>query len=302
MQWKKLGRVFVPDNHPPWMETHAANPVVEHLDEDIYRVYFSGRDNNNRSSIGYVDVDIKPPFKIIGVAPRPLVVPGERGMFDDSGVSLGCIVNVEGRKFLYYLGWNLGVTVPWRNSIGLAIFNEKSGMYEKFGKAPLLDRCEVDPYTISYPYVMKDGNIYRMWYGSSLGWGKDWMEMAFVIKYAESHDGIHWNREGHIALNFKSDKESAIARAFVLNEKEKYKMWYSYRGDSYRIGYAESTDGVQWTRKDELAGIDVSDNGWDSEMIEYPHVFDHKDSRYMFYNGNGFGKTGFGLAVLEHNL
>ncbi|MCH6579237.1 MAG: hypothetical protein IH802_02600 [Nitrospinae bacterium] len=302
MQWKKLGRVFVPDNHPPWMETHAANPVVEHLDEDIYRVYFSGRDNNNRSSIGYVDVDINPPFKIIGVAPRPLVVPGERGMFDDSGVSLGCIVNVEGRKFLYYLGWNLGVTVPWRNSIGLAIFNEKSGMYEKFGKAPLLDRCEVDPYTISYPYVMKDGNIYRMWYGSSLGWGKDWMEMAFVIKYAESHDGIHWNREGHIALNFKSDKESAIARAFVLNEKEKYKMWYSYRGDSYRIGYAESTDGVQWTRKDELAGIDVSDNGWDSEMIEYPHVFDHKDSRYMFYNGNGFGKTGFGLAVLEHNL
>ncbi len=302
MQWKKLGRVFVPDNHPPWMETHAANPVVEHLDEDIYRVYFSGRDNNNRSSIGYVDVDINPPFKIIGVAPRPLVVPGERGMFDDSGVSLGCIVNVEGRKFLYYLGWNLGVTVPWRNSIGLAIFNEKSGMYEKFGKAPLLDRCEVDPYTISYPYVMKDGNIYRMWYGSSLGWGKDWMEMSFVIKYAESHDGIHWNREGHIALNFKSDKESAIARAFVLNEKEKYKMWYSYRGDSYRIGYAESTDGVQWTRKDELAGIDVSDNGWDSEMIEYPHVFDHKDSRYMFYNGNGFGKTGFGLAVLEHNL
>ncbi len=302
MQWKKLGRVFVPDNHHPWMETHAANPVVEHLDEDIYRVYFSGRDNNNRSSIGYVDVDINPPFKIIGVAPRPLVVPGERGMFDDSGVSLGCIVNVEGRKFLYYLGWNLGVTVPWRNSIGLAIFNEKSGMYEKFGKAPLLDRCEVDPYTISYPYVMKDGNIYRMWYGSSLGWGKDWMEMAFVIKYAESHDGIHWNREGHIALNFKSDKESAIARAFVLNEKEKYKMWYSYRGDSYRIGYAESTDGVQWTRKDELAGIDVSDNGWDSEMIEYPCVFDHKDSRYMFYNGNGFGKTGFGLAVLEHNL
>lgn len=302
MQWKKLGRVFVPDNHHPWMETHAANPVVEHLDEDIYRVYFSGRDNNNRSSIGYVDVDINPPFKIIGVAPRPLVVPGERGMFDDSGVSLGCIVNVEGRKFLYYLGWNLGVTVPWRNSIGLAIFNEKSGMYEKFGKAPLLDRCEVDPYTISYPYIMKDGNIYRMWYGSSLGWGKDWMEMAFVIKYAESHDGIHWNREGHIALNFKSDKESAIARAFVLNEKEKYKMWYSYRGDSYRIGYAESTDGVQWTRKDELAGIDVSDNGWDSEMIEYPHVFDHKDSRYMFYNGNGFGKTGFGLAVLEHNL
>ncbi len=302
MKWQKLGLVFVPNTPTPWMETHAANPVVEHLEEDIYRVYFSGRDNNNRSSIGYVDVDINPPFKIIGVSPKPLVVPGERGMFDDSGVSLGCIVNVEGRKFLYYLGWNLGVTVPWRNSIGLAIYNEETKNFEKYSKAPLLDRCEVDPYTISYPYVMKDGNIYRMWYGSSLGWGKDWMEMAFVIKYAESHDGIHWNREGHIALNFKSEKESAIARAFVLHEKEKYKMWYSYRGDSYRIGYAESSDAIQWNRKDELAGIDVSDNGWDSEMIEYPHIFDHKGSRYMFYNGNAYGKTGFGLAVLEQNL
>ena len=128
------------------------------------------------------------------------------------------------------------------------------------------------------------------------------MEMAFVIKYAESHDGIHWNREGHIALNFKSDKESAIARAFVLHGIEKYKMWYSYRGDSYRIGYAESSDGIQWERKEELAGIDVSANEWDPEIIEYPHVFDHKGSQYMFYNGNGFGKTGFGLAVLEHNL
>jgi len=302
MIWKKLGRVFVPDNHHPWMETHAANPVVEHLDEDIYRVYFSGRDNNNRSSIGYVDVDINPPFKIIGVAPRPLVVPGERGMFDDSGVSLGCIVNVEGRKFLYYLGWNLGVTVPMRNFIGLAVYNENSRQFEKVSKAPLLDRCEEDPYCLSYPFVLEDGDLFRMWYGSNLSWGKEQKDMAHVIKYAESRDGIHWTREGRIALDFKNDREYAVSRPWVIKESGVYKMWYSYRGDSYRIGYAESTDGLAWTRKDELAGIDVSSDGWDSESVEYPFIFDHKGRRYMLYNGNAYGKTGFGLAVLEQNL
>jgi hypothetical protein len=203
---------------------------------------------------------------------------------------------------MYYLGWNLGVTVPMRNFIGLAVYNEQSGEYEKYSKAPLLDRCGEDPYCLSYPFVLKDGNNYRMWYGSNLSWGKDQKDMAHVIKYAESSDGISWKRDGHIALNFQNDQEYAMSRPFVMKENGVYKMWYSYRGDAYRIGYAESPDGLQWTRKDELAGIDVSPSGWDSESVEYPFIFDHKGQRYMLYNGNGYGKTGFGLAVLKKIL
>ena len=56
---------------------------------------------------------------------------------------------------------------------------------------------------------------------------------------------------------------------------------------------------MTWQRMDHLAGIDVSDSGWDAEMIEYPHVFDHKGRRYMLYNGNHFGESGMGLAVCE---
>ena len=74
-------------------------------------------------------------------------------------------------------------------------------------------------------------------------------------------------------------------------------MWYSYRGDSYRIGYAESLDGVHFDRRDDLVGIDVSDAGWDSKSIEYPNVFDHKENRYMLYNGNDYGLTGIGMAI-----
>jgi predicted GH43/DUF377 family glycosyl hydrolase len=299
MKWNKLGRVFTTDNNHPWMVSHAANPVAEHLRDDVFRLYFSCRDAQSRSYISYAEVELKPPFRVLRIAEEPLLSPGEIGTFDDSGVSLSCIKQINGRKHLYYLGWNLGVTVPWRNSIGLAIYNEATKTFERYSKAPLLDRNDVDPYSISYPFVFEDLVVYRMWYGSNLRWGKEQKDMAHLIKYAESPDALHWKREGVIALHFKSDSEYAMSRPCVLKEAGIYKMWYSYRGESYRIGYAESEDGINWTRKDNEVGMDVSASGWDSEMIEYPYVFEDKDQRYMLYNGNGYGKTGIGLAVLE---
>ena len=299
MKWKKLGQVFVTDNNHPWMLSHAANPVAEHIHDDVFRIYFSCRDALSRSHIGFAEVDLKPPFNVLRISEKPLLAPGEVGTFDDSGVSLSCIKQINGVRYLYYLGWNLGVTVPWRNSIGLAIYDPNTETFRRYSKAPLLDRHDVDPYSISYPFVLEDEGIYRMWYGSNLKWGKDQKDMAHLIKYAESNDAINWTRQGIIALNFKNDGEYAMSRPCVIKEDGLYKMWYSYRGDSYRIGYAESEDGIKWTRKDGEVGIDVSESGWDSEMVEYPFVFDHKGERYMLYNGNAYGKTGIGLAVLE---
>ena len=299
MKWTKLGLVFVTDNDHPWMLSHAANPVAEHLSGDVFRIYFSCRDKESRSHISFAEVDIKPPFRVLRIAQEPVLAPGQVGTFDDSGVSLSCISEVNGNKYLYYLGWNLGVTVPWRNSIGLAICDPVTQTYRRYSDAPLLDRSDVDPYSISYPFVLNDAGTYRMWYGSNLKWGREQKDMAHLIKYAESDDALHWKRNGVIALPFKNQDEYAMSRPFVLKEDGLYRMWYSYRGVSYRIGYAESRDGIQWTRKDEEAGIDVSKMGWDSEMIEYPYLFEHQGSRYMLYNGNGYGKTGVGLAVLE---
>ena len=302
MKWNKLGRIFATDNNHPWMLSHAANPVAEHLNDDVVRLYFSCRDAQSRSHIGYADVDLKPPFNVLRIAEEPLLSPGELGTFDDSGVSLSCIKQINGRKHLYYLAWNLGVTVPWRNSIGLAIYDPLTQTFERYSKAPLLDRSDGDPYSISYPFVLEDEGVYRMWYGSNLRWGKDQQDMAHVIKYAKSDDALHWSRQGIIALDFKDETEYAMSRPCVLKESGMYRMWYSYRGQSYRIGYAESADGINWTRKDQDAGIDVSETGWDSEMIEYPYVFDHRGLRYLLYNGNGYGKTGIGLAVLDRDV
>lgn len=140
-----------------------------------------------------------------------------------------------------------------------------------------------------------------MWYLSCTGWTlRDGQpEHHYHIKYAESADGLQWQRDGHVAIDYANDSEYAISRPSVLRDGDRWKMWYSFRGESYRIGYAESDDGKNWIRLDHLVGLDVSQSGWDSEMIEYPFVFDHKGRRYMLYNGNGYGRTGVGLAILD---
>jgi len=299
MKWKKLGQVFCPDNQFYWMKTHAANPVVEPLGNDFFRIYFTSRDEKNRSSIGSLELNIKNPFKILNLSTKPLVSPGDLGLFDDSGAATGWLTIINEKKYLYYLGWNLGITVPWRNTIGLAINKPGETNFVKYSKAPILDRSEVDPYSISYPSILIENDLWRMWYGSNLSWGSTEKDMSHVFKYAESTDGIHWDRKGVIVLPLKNKNEFALSKPFVLKDNDIYKMWYAFRGNGYRIGYAESDNGIQWERMDEKVGIDVSDSGWDSETIEYAYIFDHVGTRYMFYNGNNYGKTGFGLAVLE---
>ena len=279
------------------MRTHASNPVAMHLNDDVIRIFFGSRDDNQRSHIWYLDIELKDDkFNLIGLAKDPVLHHGDLGAFDDSGVSIGCIVQNNLVSHLYYMGWNLGVTVPWRNSIGLALGDNSTGRYQKYSSAPIFDRNHYDPFTISYPCVIQDEGIWKMWYGSNLCWGKQQTDMDHVIKYAWSNDGIHWNTKGEISLNLILPEEYALCRPWVLKENGMYKMWFCFRGDSYRIGYSESQNGIDFIRKPGNV-IDVSKSGWDSEMVSYPCLLKHNNKMYMFYNGNGYGRTGFGIAI-----
>ena len=154
MAWRKLGLVFVPTGNHPWMLSHASNPTPEWRSGEVVRVYFSSRDARERAHIAWVDLEMTPSPRVIHIADEPVVSPGPRGGFDDSGTSMGCLAQHGEQTFLYYLGWNLGVTVPWRNSIGLAIRQRPDGLFEKYSPAPLLDRNSADPFTLSYPCVL----------------------------------------------------------------------------------------------------------------------------------------------------
>jgi len=300
MRWRKLGRVFAPDRQHEWMMSHAANCAALRIDKNRYRVFFSTRDAQNRSSIGWVELDLRRPSEVLAVSPEPVLRPGALGSFDDSGVSLACLVAENDVIHLYFIGWNLGVTVPWRNSIGLAV--SRDGLrFERVSPAPVLDRNRVDPFSLSYPFVLHDQSGWRMWYGSNLRWGSEQRDMDHVIKYARGSDAETWSPTGQVSIGIERPDEYAFSRPCVVRDGGQWRMWYSFRGASYRIGYAESPDGITWTRQDQRAGIVPGPEPWDSESVEYPWVFDHEGERFMLYNGNRYGLTGFGVAVLERD-
>jgi hypothetical protein len=303
MAWKRLGIVFAPEGKQPWARSHAALPTPVHVAGDVFRFFHSSRDAENRSHVGWVDVEVTESPRVLKIAAEPVLSPGEDGTFDDSGVSIGCILTVEDGYRLYYLGWNLGIRSPYRNAIGLAQARTLEGPFERFSPGPIMDRSPVDPYTLSYSCVLRLGpQDWRIWYGSNLVAHRGHKEMRFVIKHARSCDGIQWERNGATAVDFATDGENAIARPSVVKFGEKLLMGFACRGDNYRIGAAASRDGVTWTRLDAAMGLGPSAEGWDSEMTCYPALFRHRGRLWLAYNGNGYGATGFGLAVWEGAL
>lgn len=308
MEWLKLKKIFSPDKNYDWMYSHAANPVPFILNSDLslVRIFFTCRNSKNQSYIGYVDVDFADPnYPIYNISESPVLSPGPLGMFDDSGCAMGYLIQKESDLYLFYLGWNLKVTVPWLNTIGLAIAPNINSCFSKYSLAPIMDRSNEDPYSISYPSILHVNGIYKMWYGSNLSWGDSQNSMMHVIKYAESKDLINWTRTNEIHIPLLHHNEYALSKPWVVLNNNIYHMWYSYRANgnisTYRIGYATSMDGKIWERKDHLVGIEIANNNeWDSEMICYPSVFSLNGNQYMLYNGNGYGKTGFGLAILKN--
>jgi hypothetical protein len=303
MRWTKLGHLYAPGGGTPWMRTHAANPFGIWVGPGLLKIFFTTRDELQRSHVASITADVRRDFELRDLSTEPLLAPGPAGAFDDSGCAVGYILPVDGSLRLYYLGWNLKVTVPWLNAIGLAVEDPGTGVFKRFSPAPVMDRSREDPFSISYPSLLREGGRWRMWYGSNLGWGKRPEDMQHVIKYAESEDGLEWRRTGETVVALSHRNEFALSKPFVLRDPDRYRMWYSYRGGDggtgYRIGYAESPDGASWRRLDDHAGIGTSSAGWDSEMVCYPFVFDSGGRRYMLYNGNGYGATGFGVAVAE---
>ena len=282
------------------MKSHATSPFALPLGGDRFRVYFSTRDAENRASIGHAELDLGDAPRLLSVAERPVLAPGPLGHFDDHGVYARCLVEAGGRHWMYYLGWNPGARPPlFYCAIGLASSGDGGLTFARESQAPIIDRCDVDPWCVLLPWVMREDGRWRMWYAAGIEWreveGK--LQSYYHIKYAESEDGRAWKREGLVCIPLR-EGESNIGHPCVVRHDGRYHMWYSYdRGQRYRIGYAESEDGLAWTRRDAEAGIAVSETGWDSEMVCQPYVFRHRDRWLMLYNGNAFGRDGIGLAV-----
>lgn len=317
MKWKKLGRIFNPVEHK------LANDCVEFAQspqtlvfDDFVRIYFSTRkkDHNNGKYLSHISfVDMDKNFKEIrNIATDTVIELGSLGCFDEHGIFPINLLRDNGKIRAYTCGWSRRVSVSVETSTGLAVSHDDGLTFQKIGEGPVLSSSLHEPFLVGDSFVCKYNDAYHMWYIYGTRWidhpDEESPARVYKIGHAKSTDGVSWIKEGRQIITNKLNDDECQALPTVVFHNNRYHMFFCYREASgfrknrdrgYRIGYAYSDDLTNWTRDDENAGIDVSENEWDSDMLCYPHVFHCNEKLYLLYNGNEFGRYGFGLAVLE---
>lgn len=317
-QWKKLGKIFTPQDVTgrPWLQEFAQAPATLLFDEHV-RVYFSCRpppDANGQyvSYSAWVDLDRKDLRRVLRVSEQPILALGGLGEFDEFGTYPVSVIAAGNELRAYYAGWTRCESVPFNVAIGMATSSDGGATFTKAGKGPVLSYTPDEPFVLSGPKVRRFNGTWYLWYIAGRKWklvdGR--AEPVYKIRMASSADGIDWQRENRDLIDSRVEEDEAQASPDVFHANGKYHMFFCYRYSGgyrgkefgYRIGYASSDDLLHWVRDDSKAGIDVSDSGWDEEMISYPHVFEVDGCTYMAYLGNQVGRHGFGLAVLDGTL
>lgn len=318
MKWSKLGKIFDPTEHalPNNCVEFAQAPQTLVMNDRV-RVYFSTRVRDSvgkyLSHVAFVDFE-KNMRDIISVSTHTVIELGGLGCFDEHGIFPLNVVRDGGRVLAYTTGWNRKVSVSADAAIGLAISHDDGLTFEKYGKGPVLAASLHEPFLIGDACVAIHEGLYHMWYIYGTKWKKS-VESAppdrvYKIAHATSGDGINWRRDGRQIISDTLDADECQALPTVFRRGGQHHMYFCYRkahgfrtqsDSAYRIGYAFSDDLVNWVRDDGSAGIDVSEDGWDQNMQCYPHTFELDGKVYMLYNGNEFGRLGFGLAVLDES-
>lgn len=304
MKWQKKGLIYCPYGKYGWDNNSAMTPTpILIKNEEILRVYASFRDENGIGRIGYIDLDPENPSKIKNVSANPVLDIGFPGSFDDNGVILGDVIEINNSLYMYYVGFQIVSKAKFLAFSGLAISNDGGNTFIRIQNCPVLDRTQESIYIRAIHTARYENGIFKIWYAVGNGWEiiQDKPYPKYYIKYNESKDGLHFNESGIKCLEYNVSRgEYRIGRPRVYNINGKYIMFYTYgtiHGD-YMVGYAESENGIEWQRKYEGIGIELSKDGWDSKSICYPSIITVYDKIYIFYNGNDMGKTGFGYAEL----
>src|SRR5271165_2084608 len=298
-RWRKLGKVFTPQgvNGRPWIKEFAQAPSALVQDENL-RIYFSCRpaaDENGQyiSYSAFVDLNRFDLLSPGTVADQPILQLGGLGEFDEFGTYPVSVIQDQDAVRAYYAGWTRCESVPFNVAIGVAISHDGGRSFKKLGRGPVLSYSPDEPFVVSGPKIRRFGSLWYLWYIA----GRKWImadgraEPVYKIRMAVSQDGIHWTKLNKDLISPRLEEDEAQASPDVFQANGQYHMFFCYRYSTgyrgkergYRIGYASSSNLVDWVRDDGKAGIDVSNEGWDSEMVSYPHLFEMDGKIYMAY-------------------
>lgn len=318
LKWKKLGKIFDPTQHqlPNDCVQFAQSPQAL-VFEDFVRIYFSTRsvDKNNGkylSHIAFVDMQ-KNLHDVIRVSDKTVIPLGELGFFDEHGIFPMSVMRHGDVVYGYTCGWNRRVSVSVDTAIGLVVSRDDGLTFQRIADGPVLAASLHEPCLVGDGFVKVISDVFHMWYIFGTGWKKFSADAApdrtYKIGHAISNDGISWIKEEarQIIPNRLGEDESQ-ALPTVIEIDGRYHMFFCYRqssdfrnnkGRGYRVGHAYSDDLANWTRDDDNPLLDTTPGEWDADMLCYPNVFECDGKVYLLYNGNEFGRYGFGLAVLE---
>lgn len=302
MKWNKKGLIFSKDTfNLDWYKKNSMVPTP-YMRNGVLRLFVAMCDKDNYGRAGYVDLNPDNPSEILGYSRKPVLDLGETGTFDEHGILPSSLIEEGGRLYMYYCSYQKQLTVPYNIYSGLAVSDDNGDSFKRVMNVPVLDRINNELHQRSAIEIMKCGKKYRIWYTANIGWIDNGIHIVpkYDIKCIESDRLDVWLGEPRPALELKDD-EYGLTSPQVFFEDGIYKMVYSIRSISkgYRMGYAESDDGIVFDRQDYKMDIDVSESGFDSEMICYGKLFRHNGKTYLFYCGNHYGMGGIGYAVME---
>lgn len=308
----KKGLIYKATGKHGFDYSHCHKPTPLIIDENTVRVYFGARDINNKTRVTFVDLDSNDLSKVKYIHDKPILDLGKIGTFDDSGVNVSSVIRDGSKIYMYYIGVNTSTTVHMRNAIGVAVSEDNGFTFNRLYDGAILDRTKDEPYYTGAVDVIKEDSIWKCYYTCGLEWKiiNNKPEIFYHIKYATSSNGIDWQRDNILCIPPRNELEIS-ARPCVYKEDGIYKMLYSKRdildfrtdkNHGYKAGYAESKDGIIWERKDEEFELNLSQEGWDSQAVAYPYLLKLNGQNIIFYNGNGFGTSGFGYAILEKEI
>jgi predicted GH43/DUF377 family glycosyl hydrolase len=268
----------------------------------VIRVFAGMRDDEGVSRVGFVDVSAEEPSRVLRVSGRPALDVGVPGAFDENGVVPCAVLERGGELHLFYAGYQLGRKVKFYVFGGMAVSRDGGETFTRHSRVPVCDRTDEELFFRVVHTMMNDGGSWRAWYGGGDSFDADAGGRQFPrynIRHAYSPDGIHLEPRYEVCVDMRGG-EYRVGRPYVVKRGGLYRMFYGAGTveEGYRLAYAESEDGLRWTRRDEEVGIEVSSSGWDSSMHAYPAVVDYEGRTYMFYNGNDYGREGFGYAAL----
>jgi predicted GH43/DUF377 family glycosyl hydrolase len=308
MKFIKRGLIFAPDKKFWWQQFYAILPTPFYIEKlGLIRIFFASTCQNKYGRLTYVDVDHKNPSKIVDRPSNFILDVGIDGAFDDCGVNPSSLLFLQGKYFLYYAGYQRHHKTPYSILSGLAISDDLKS-FTRYKNTPILERLDSEINLRSAPTVIKLGNKLYMVYVSDFGW-REFSDGVFkgkrmpmyCLKGATSSNGLDWEVIDEPIVFPKNDDEFGFGRPYLIKKDGLYLLFYSIRRKSisYRIGYAVSKDDCKsWVRQDDIEGLEVSNEGWDSEMVCYGAPILVEGTTYLFYNGNNNGESGFGFAEL----